>query len=365
MTARKRNPTPYSERPIARARRAKAVDLVERLVVEGRVCFTDLDDDEVAELRRAVDFAKRHGLEPRGKRIEKARIGARGLEMFLAEGPHPNVRSRRPEADASVVPVSTRLSSLHPAVAALKDDDEQFVVPAVLRRRSLLLLQALAAEAVRRGYEVKQSRSCYSRHEGGVDVVVGGFACAVSVRQEFPQSTNAERSARIVVELDHGRSGRPGRWRDRKSRALEDALGVILGEVEARATQDAQRREHEQWVRAEREVRWRAAMEEARKRAVQDQLAEKLREEAGRWQEAAVLGAYCDALERRLVQHGDVDESTLGSARRWLEWAREFVRAIDPLNQLPVMPTPREPTSDELKAHLKGWSPCGPEPGGR
>ncbi len=34
---RKRSPTPYSERPIARARRAKAQELVQRLVAEGRV----------------------------------------------------------------------------------------------------------------------------------------------------------------------------------------------------------------------------------------------------------------------------------------------------------------------------------------
>lgn len=63
------------------------------------------------------------------------------------------------------------------------------------------MLQALAAEAVRLGYDVRQSRSCFSRREGRVDVVVGEFACGVSVRQEFPQSTNAERSAGIVVEL--------------------------------------------------------------------------------------------------------------------------------------------------------------------
>lgn len=141
---------------------------------------------------------------------------------------------------------------------------------------------------------------------------------------------------------------------------------MILGEVEARALADAQRREYEQRVTVEREVRWRVAMEEAKKRAVQDQLAEALREEAGRWQEAAVLGAYCDALERRLAQQGSTDEPTLESARRWLESAGEFVRAIDPLNRLPEMPTGREPTSDELRAHLKGWSPDGPEPrGGR
>jgi hypothetical protein len=39
-----------------------------------------------------------------------------------------------------------------------------------------LMLQALAAEAVRRGYEVRQSRSHSSRRKGGVDVVVDGFA---------------------------------------------------------------------------------------------------------------------------------------------------------------------------------------------
>jgi hypothetical protein len=162
--------------------------------------------------------------------------------MFLADGPHPNSRSQRPKGGSSVVPVPTRLSFLQSTVAALRDDEEQLVMPPVLRRRALLMLQGLAAEAVRRGYEVRQVRSYYSRREGGVDVVVDGFAYTVTVRQEFPQSTNPERSERLVIELDHGRSDRPGRWRDRKARVLEDALGVILGEIEARALDDAQSR---------------------------------------------------------------------------------------------------------------------------
>lgn len=130
-TGRKHNPTPYSERPIARARRAKAQELVDRLVDEGRVRLADPDDDEVAEWRRVVDYAKRHGLEPQGRRIAKARFGRHGLEMLLAEGPHPNSRSQRPKAGAPVVPVPTRLSSLHPAVAALRDDDGQLVMCSV------------------------------------------------------------------------------------------------------------------------------------------------------------------------------------------------------------------------------------------
>lgn len=53
--------TPYSERPVARARRAKATKLIERLVPEGRVRFADADDDEVAEWRCVVNDARRRG----------------------------------------------------------------------------------------------------------------------------------------------------------------------------------------------------------------------------------------------------------------------------------------------------------------
>ncbi|MFD4796516.1 hypothetical protein [Streptomyces anulatus] len=72
-----------------------------------------------------------------------------------------------------------------------------------------------------------------------MSVVVDGFAGDDTVKREFPQSTNPERAARLVVELDHGRTSRPGRRRDRKSGMLEDSLGVILGEVEVRAVHDA------------------------------------------------------------------------------------------------------------------------------
>ncbi|MBA2950218.1 hypothetical protein [Streptomyces himalayensis] len=54
---------PYFERPVARARQAKATELVERLVAEGRVRHAEPNDDEVAEWRRVVYYAKRHGVE--------------------------------------------------------------------------------------------------------------------------------------------------------------------------------------------------------------------------------------------------------------------------------------------------------------
>ncbi|MCZ4103460.1 MULTISPECIES: hypothetical protein [unclassified Streptomyces] len=99
---------PYSERPVARARRAKAQELVERLVTEGRIRITAPDDDEVAEWRRVVNYAKRHGLEPVGKRIEKLPYCGPGLELFLAEGPHPNARSQPPKDRGGSVPIPAR-----------------------------------------------------------------------------------------------------------------------------------------------------------------------------------------------------------------------------------------------------------------
>ncbi|MFE9449767.1 hypothetical protein [Streptomyces sp. NPDC006739] len=360
------HPTSYGERPVARARRAKARELVERLLAEGRVRFAHVDDEEIAEWRRVVNYAKRHGMEPEGKRIEKVLYGGLGLEFFLAEGPHPNARSQRPKTGEPTVRVPTRLVSLHPVVAALRDDVGQQVMPPVLRRRSLLMLQGLAAEAARQGHEVREAGSPYSSREGGMDVVVDGFAYPVTIRREFPESTDPERSARLVVEVAHGLTDRPGRWRDRKSRTLEQSLGLVLGEIEARAAEDARRREIEERAREEREVRWRAAMEEAKEQAVREQFAEVLREEAGRWREAVVIGEYCEALERRLAElDGGLDEQALGSARRWLEWAREYVRCIDPLQHPPGMPTPRTPTPDELRPYLKGWSPHAPERRGR
>ncbi|MFG2971329.1 hypothetical protein ACGFZS_49500 [Streptomyces sp. NPDC048288] len=52
----------YRERPVAQARWEKAQELIEWLVAEGRIGITVSGDGEVAEWRRAVNYAKRHGL---------------------------------------------------------------------------------------------------------------------------------------------------------------------------------------------------------------------------------------------------------------------------------------------------------------
>ncbi|MFD7432241.1 hypothetical protein ACFV6Z_35060 [Streptomyces sp. NPDC059818] len=374
----KKTPMPYSERPVGRVRRATAAELIERLVAERRVVVPEPDEATEAEYRRLIDYVKRHNLVPLGKRIEKLRLWNRDLQISLKDGPHNDAKAGRPES-APVIPVPAQLCTLHPVVAVLKEDQRRLDVPAAVRSRALRLLQALCAEAVKRGHTVREhpvaehyrsrpysSRGTYipsrnSRREGELDLGVGDFTYTVTIKQELPQSADPERAQSLMIELPRSRSGRQGKWADRKRWRLEDVLGVILREVEIRAEEDAQRQIDAERAKEDRKIRWRAAMDSAREQAIQAQLATALREQAKDWHEAKALSQYCDELEHRLAASAGLVCPEAASARHWLEWARAYVRSLDPLWELPAMPTTRDPEPEELKLYLNGWNPRGPE----
>ncbi len=376
-TPHKKPPAPYSERPIPVARRAKATKLVERLVAEHHVVISEPDEDEITEWRRVIDFAKRHGLAPEGKRIEKQRLwnAGRDLQISLVDGPHAN-SGRRSLEDNPRVPVPAQLRSPHRVVAALRDSERRLLMPPSLRRRALLLLQGLAAEAERRGYKVREQsvperdhRSAHfyngryfpaSCREGVLEIVIEGFSGCVTIKKEFPQSADPDRSQQLALDIGYSRSKRQHHWGDRKRSKLEDVLGIVLRELETRAVEEKQRKLDEKRAKEERRIRWEAAMAAAKEKAAQAHFATILREQAGQWQGAHALRQYCDALERRIdvAAEGDID---VESARAWLRWARDYAETLDPLTQLPTMPFGLAFEPEDLKPHLNGWSPYGPE----
>ncbi|MFC5955297.1 hypothetical protein ACFP51_12600 [Streptomyces pratens] len=107
---------------------------------------------------------------------------------------------------------------------------------------------------------------------------------------------------------------------------------MIVGEIEARAVEDARRRQDEQQARAERELRWQAAMGVAKEQAVREQLAQLLCEEAGCWQGAAQTAKRSPefaAAYQRLAHRRGKKIATTAVARRLLARAYYLLREVE------------------------------------
>jgi sRNA-binding protein len=279
--------------------------------------------------------------------------------------------------------VPSQLRAPHPVIARLRDDEHRLVMPRARRRRSLLILQALAAEAERRGHAVheepipehQKSRpytylgdhypSRYSRRDGAIRIAIGKFSYAITIEEESPQTADPEKAERLVVEITLYRSqGRQCRWADRKRWKVEDLLGKILGELEKRAVEDTQHEAEEERAKAERRRRWELAIAEARRKAHETHDAAALREQTSHWRESQEINAYCQALAER-IHHERPDAPGVREAHEWLSWARAYAASLDPLQILPSRPEHPELQPGDLKPYLHGWSPYGPEEGHR
>lgn len=105
---------------------------------------------------------------------------------------------------------------------------------------------------------------------------------------------------------------------------------------------------------ADRQALRNRAMERARVRAVRAHYAKTLLDQTSDWHTARRIRAYCDALEEEL-DHGVDDDPCARSARKWLQWARDYAENLDPLNLLPVMPDLPDFKPDELTQYLDPW----------
>jgi hypothetical protein len=80
-----------------------------------------------------------------------------------------------------------------------------------------------------------------------------------------------------------------------------------------------------------------------------------LSDQASSWLYASRLRDYCAALEVKIS-----DSSAVDGTVEWIEWARSFADSVDPVSNVPTMPVIPEPSSEDLRPFLHGWSPYGP-----
>jgi hypothetical protein len=352
------------------ARRQAALSMVERLVQDRKIIVSDPTQAERAHLRKTIHYAKQHELEPEGHFIECTGADRGDLTISLATGVHPNAARKRAAALAPV-PVPQRLDRPHPVVAALRDDARKLVMPKQLRRRALLLMQALAAAAVERGWQVRDRSSEFKPHysgvrqtseqrEGRIWVEVDGYSYPVTIDQEFPQTLDPVKSQTLKIELPPSKSGSRSRLADRKTGTLEDRLPEVLEGLADRTAQDRERTAIEARQAEEQERACEQAETDAHSKAVQGFLAETLRQQAASFELSRVISAYCDALEERIAA-ADPAFPERESALRWLEWARNHAAEIDPLRHLPTMPDAPAFTPEQLEHYAEGAGVAGPQ----
>ncbi|MCD0443649.1 hypothetical protein LO763_08430 [Glycomyces sp. A-F 0318] len=232
-----------------------------------------------------------------------------------------------------------------------------------LRHRSLLLLQALAAAAEERGWQVRERSAEPEPHysgirresehrEGWIWVEVHGCSYTAAIDQQLPQTLDAVKSQSLKIELPRAKSGTRWRWAGRKTGLLEDRLPEIMEGLAARAAEERERTAVEAREAVERQRAREKAETDARSKALQRFYAETLYRQVSAFGRAWAISAYCDAVEEQIAA-ADPATPELQSAAEWLEWARSRAAEIDPLQTLPTMPAAPAFTAEQLASHLK------------
>jgi hypothetical protein len=132
----------------------------------------------------------------------------------------------------------------------------------------------------------------------------------------------------------------------------------VLRELEIRALEDGWRRQEEQRKAEDKRRRWEQAMERARHDFRQAALAAELTRQLERRRLAAEIDQYLAGL--RTVLQGGGEQQPAG-APEWTEWIASYRQEIDPFRHPPVMPTVCDPSPEDLRPFLNGWSPYGPD----
>jgi hypothetical protein len=332
-------------------------DLIQQLVdAGGSLRIPDPEPAVRASWRRAIHAAANGGKLPAGMRLwhigrDKGDLVVR---LVVRRALETTARQKAPP-----IPVPERLIRPHEIVARIKELSKPKPRPSGLDRlytssrdlrrgldvsrpslgRALRILQALITEAERRRYGAHlDDRTGDSR----VCITVKGHQFAVSIREKHGV-------LRVVLPSEY--SGRR-LWSDGVRAAVEDKLGDVLSNIEARAEEAEQRRLEREREEEERRRAWEKEMERARRRFAEDQRAAFLQDQVTAWRLAADIRSFCSAA-RRAAGHSE-------EAKTWLAWATNHADAIDPLSEAVVVPQSREPSPDELRPYLRGWNPYGP-----
>jgi hypothetical protein len=367
---------------------AQVDDLIRRVVAAGgRVELPgglDVEATHKELVRRANDSPNR----PTGWRLE-----------LKTHGPWDNpsrdvilVRRFEDLIELTPVPVPDHVARYHPTVKAFLVDRDWQLVSKEHLTRAARILEAIANEIVRRGFDVisatraiEIARDRYDarafercrmalRTPSGVygiriqEVSASGGA-VVDPARRYRRTRAAWLDARhsefvstgflelIVYGPGAGVDG--NRYRDTKTITIEDRLPCLFQSVEVyRLEAELREQEREREV-SERQRRWEAAMTEARTRYADQVRWDAFERRSRDWRD---VGRHREFLEAAKAAVNRYEGPERGGLVAELDLAQRRLDEIDPIRhpRLLLPPVP-EPKPDDLKAYLDGWSPHGPD----
>jgi len=245
------------------------------------------------------------------------------------------------------VPVPTDLDVCHPVVRALREAQDLLDVSDEAKSRALMIIQAIADECDRRGYEIGLPND----DDLSFEIAVGVDRFAFSMVEEFerreavdpkklaaakygwqrvPSTMQDVRSGRLQLRMRDGY--RSVSWADRQRWSLEQKLPVMFAEVARRAADHAEERRRREDERTRRHRAWEEAVPRAKQAYIDELNRRRLREQVTRSADAAAIRDYCTRLEAVAGSHDDLGQAE--RIRAWAEWARREADRIDPVNDL-------------------------------
>jgi hypothetical protein len=222
-------------------------------------------------------------------------------------------------------------------------------------RRALLVLHAIAAEAIGSGYEIAAVDKDGYGHRAGVAVVIRDHAYTVEISEDLdrvPLSATElaawhahndslrfawERKAKLPqtrgVPNGRLRVSLPSRWHGARSswvegrKELAAQLPLVFAELERRADEDDRRAEERKREQAERAVREHEQYERQQRQRLEDARIARLTAEIGAWRLAQESREYISALRARL---DDLDVAERARVAAWCDWVDEWNTRSDP-----------------------------------
>ncbi|GAA1439335.1 hypothetical protein GCM10009641_46810 [Mycobacterium cookii] len=273
------------------------------------------------------------------------------------------------------VRVPSRMSSRpHAAITAIRA--HPYALTALsrpLRSRAARILDTLAKEAERRGYQVTE-------HDGHLRICIRGHAETLDLREPTTRTRHVPTQAELAAQKAASWR-RPPEWDVRPSGRLRAVIGhrdVVepkprkdgtmawlledrLDRVMALAEEAAATKEYwEDRRRKEAEVK-RRRWEEVRAQAVvefrEHRLAAVLRDQVERWEDARRLDEFLQALDDHIATMSQPEAAA--SAVEWRRWVARYTAQRSPFRQPVRMPPEVEPSAQDLAPFMRGLNPYG------